>query len=147
MEIHLCSLSLGHNSSPGRGGGRRGHNFATCRLTCRCYASRDAVKRLLISDTSPSSRRPGLQRWHCRKGSPQSFQFSRSRCLTEVRTRRSSTETCTLSRCLCNSQTHSSATSQQVWGQKTTELSHSLWENIRQHNGKPNASGAFLWFK
>lgn len=99
MEIHLCSLSLGHNSSPGRGGGRRGHNFATCRLTCRCYVSRDAVKRLLISDTSPSSRRPGLQRWHCRKGSPQSFQFSRSRCLTEVRTRRSSTETCALSRC------------------------------------------------
>lgn len=60
MEIHLCSLSLGHNSSPASGGGRQGDHFATCRLTCRCCASRDAVKWLLISDHPPPHRPPTL---------------------------------------------------------------------------------------
>lgn len=106
-EIHLCSLSWGHNSSPGRGGGgRRGHHFATCRPSCRCYVSRHAVKRLLISDGAHASRRPGAAastRAQRAATCTQSFHFSPSRCFVEVRARRSPTETCARLRCLGNS--------------------------------------------
>lgn len=101
MEIHLCSLSSGHNSSPGRGGGgRRGHNFATCRSTRRCCVSRDAVKQLLIKRQPPTPQvAPGaVASTLAQRGRyvhPKFFfsAFPPSRCFAEVGARRRSAET------------------------------------------------------